>query len=113
MMGLSPRCYIPNFVKDSPPVVEKKIFEGFLPYNYGRGCHLGNVTQMPRRKFRSPYPRRLHIKFGFDGQAVSEKKMFEYYGRRTDDRRRRRRTTTDAGPWVYYKLTNEPLAQVS
>ena len=41
-------------------------FEGFLPYLYGRGGHLGHVTQMPRTKYRSPYPRRLHIKFGFD-----------------------------------------------
>ena len=32
----------------------------------GRGGHLGHVTQMPRINFRSPYPRRLHIKFGFD-----------------------------------------------
>ena len=33
---------------------------------YGRGGHLGHVTQVPRTNFRSPYPRRLHIKFGFD-----------------------------------------------
>ena len=33
---------------------------------YGRGGHLGHVTQMPQTNFRSPYPRRLHIKFGFD-----------------------------------------------
>ena len=33
---------------------------------YGRGGHLGHVTQMPRTNFRSPYPRRLHIKSGFD-----------------------------------------------
>ena len=33
---------------------------------YGRGCDLGHVTKMPRTNFRSPYPRRLHIKFGFD-----------------------------------------------
>ena len=33
---------------------------------YGRDSHLGHVTQMPRTNFRSPYPRRLHIKFGFD-----------------------------------------------
>ena len=33
---------------------------------YGRGGHLGHVTQMLRTNFRSPYPRRLHIKFGFD-----------------------------------------------
>ena len=36
---------------------------------YGRGCHLGHVTQMPRTKYRSPYPRRLHIKFGYDWQS--------------------------------------------
>ena len=33
---------------------------------YGRGGHLGHVTQMPRTNFRSPYPRRFHIKNGFD-----------------------------------------------
>ena len=33
---------------------------------YVCGGHLGHVTQMPRTEFRSPYPRRLHIKFGFD-----------------------------------------------
>ena len=33
---------------------------------YGRGGHLGHVTKMPRKNFRSPYPRRLHIKFGFN-----------------------------------------------
>ena len=32
MMGWSLRCYIPSFVKIGPPVLEKKIFEGFLPY---------------------------------------------------------------------------------
>ena len=36
------------------------------------------------------------------GQAVLEKKIFENGGRRTDGRR------TDDGPWLYYKLTNEP-----
>ena len=33
---------------------------------YGRGGHLGHVTQMPRTDFRSLYSRKLHIKFGFD-----------------------------------------------
>ena len=32
-------------------------------HNY---CHLGHVTQMPRTKYCSPYPRRFHIRFGFD-----------------------------------------------
>ena len=36
---------------------------------YGRSGHLGHVTQMPRTKFRSPYTRRHHIKFGFDWQS--------------------------------------------
>ena len=54
-----------KFREIGPPVLEKKIFEGFFTI-YGRGGHLGHVTQMPRTKFRSPYPRRFHIKFGFD-----------------------------------------------
>ena len=33
---------------------------------YGRGGHLGNVIELPRTNFRSPYPRRLYVKFGFD-----------------------------------------------
>ena len=33
---------------------------------YGGVGHLGHLTQMPRPNFRSPYIRRLHIKFGFD-----------------------------------------------
>ena len=68
------------------PVLEK-IFEGFLPIIlYERGGHLGHVTQMPRTNLRSPYPRRLHIKFGFDRASVLEK-MFEivYDGRTVDD----------------------------
>ena len=32
----------------------------------GHGGHLGHVTQMLRTNYRSPYPRRLHIKFGFE-----------------------------------------------
>ena len=51
-----------KFCENRPPVLEKKYFEGFLPYM----GHLSHVTQMPRTNFRSPYPRRLHIKFGFD-----------------------------------------------
>ena len=56
---------MPSFVKIGLLVLEKKIFEGFFTI-YGRGGHFGHVTQMPGTKFRSPYPRRLHIKFGFD-----------------------------------------------
>ena len=52
--------------RENRPTGSGEDFEGFLPYTYGRGGHLGHVTQMPRTKYRSPYPRRLHIKFGFD-----------------------------------------------
>ena len=33
---------------------------------YGHGGHLGHVTWTVYITFRSPFPRRLHIKFGFD-----------------------------------------------
>ena len=33
---------------------------------YGHGGHLGHVTWTIYTNFRSPFPRRLHIKFDFD-----------------------------------------------
>ena len=33
---------------------------------YGHGGHLGHVTWTIYINFRSRFPRRLHIKFGFD-----------------------------------------------
>ena len=53
---------------------------------YGRGGHLGNVTHMPRTIFRSPYLRRLQIKFGFDW-ASGFREEDVYDGRQTDGRR--------------------------
>ena len=44
---------------------------------YGRGGHLGHVTQMPRTNFCSPLPKEAPHKIWLIGQAVSEKKMFE------------------------------------
>ena len=32
----------------------------------GHGGHLGHVTWTIYINFRSPFPRRIHIKFGFD-----------------------------------------------
>ena len=32
IMGWSPECCIPSFVEIGLPVLEEKIFEGFLPY---------------------------------------------------------------------------------
>ena len=37
----------------------------FFPIIYGHGSHLGHVTWTIYINFRSPFPRRLHIKFGF------------------------------------------------
>ena len=71
---------------------------------YGHGGHLGHVTWTIYINFLSPLPRRLHIKLALIGQTVSEEKTFEIVNGRT---------TTDAGPWVSYKLTYEPMAQVS
>ena len=99
MMGWSPRCYISSFLKISPLVLEM-IFNGFTIY--GRGSHLGHVTQMPRTNSRSPTRGSTQI-LALIGQSVSEEKMFEEC----------ERTTTDAGAWVYYKLTCEPAAKVS
>ena len=96
---------LPSSVEIRPPV-PKKNFEEFLPY-IGIGVILvsGNLTQVPRTIFRSSYPKRPHKNLALIGQAVSDK-MFET----VDDVRGRR---TDAGTWVYYKLTIEPSAQVS
>ena len=41
MTGWGPQCYIPSFLEISPPVLEKKIFEGFLPWRPG------HVTKIP------------------------------------------------------------------
>ena len=43
---------------------EKKIFKKFTIY--GHGGHLGRVTWTIYRNFRSPFAKRLHIKFDFD-----------------------------------------------
>ena len=51
-----------KFRGNRPAGSAKKIFEGFMPY-MGVAAIL---TQMPRTNFRSRYPKRLHIKFGFD-----------------------------------------------
>ena len=58
---------------------------------YWRGGHLGHVTQMQRTTFRSLYPRRLRIKFGFDWPSGFGEEYLEHSsivnGRTTDGRR--------------------------
>ena len=61
-----------SFFEISPPVSEKKIFEGFLPYGHG----LGHVTYIIYIHIDSPILLMLHIKFdfvwlsGFKGEDV-------------------------------------------
>ena len=47
----------------SPPVPEKKIVDGFLPY-MGRGGHLGHVTSIMSSDFHFLVPESFH--FGSD-----------------------------------------------
>ena len=46
----------------------EKDFLRFLPYigMAANAGHLGHVTWTIYKNFRSPFPKRLHIKFGFD-----------------------------------------------
>ena len=55
--------------RGNPPIGSGK--EDFLRVFtiYGRGGHLGHVTQISRTNFRSPYTWRFHIKFHFDGPS--------------------------------------------
>ena len=63
---------------------------------YGHGGDLDHVTWTIYINFRSPFPRRLHIKFGFDWPSgFREEDLLKWW---TDDGRTPAR-------WVYYKLT--------
>ena len=53
-----------KFRENRPAGSGEDFLRGFTIY--GCGSHLGHVNKMPRTNFRSPYTRRLHIKFGFD-----------------------------------------------
>ena len=76
MMGWSPRCYIPSFVEIFPPVPEKKIFEGFLPYRAWRPSWSCDQNRIIRFSF--PCPESLHKKLVQIGTVVSEKIRFEF-----------------------------------
>ena len=59
---------MPSFFEIDPPVLEKKIFEGFLPLwgIYGHCGHLVHVTWIIYIHIDNPFLLMLHIKFGFD-----------------------------------------------
>ena len=79
MMGWSPWCYIPSFVKIGSPVLEKKIFEGFLPYMglaailvmWPASCHQIFISLYLKACIQNTG--RVHI-----GTVVSEKIQFEF-----------------------------------
>ena len=54
-----------SFIEIDQPVLEKKIFKGFLPYN-GHCGHLGHATYIIYIHIDNPFLLMLHIKFGFD-----------------------------------------------
>ena len=55
---------MPSFVEIGLPVPEEKIFKDYTIY--GHGGHLGHVTWTIYIHFRSPFLRRLYMKFDFD-----------------------------------------------
>ena len=71
MMGWSPRCYIPSFVKIGLPVPEKKITI------YGHGGH-GHVTSIMSSDFHFLVPESFHKNLVQIGKVASEKIMFEF-----------------------------------
>ena len=64
MMGWSPRCYIPSFMKIGQPVLDKKRFEVFTIY--GHDGHLGHVTRIMFTIFYFLVPESFHTKFSSD-----------------------------------------------
>ena len=98
--------YILSFMEIRLPVLKKKFLKGF--------CHIWawrpswSCDPNAANKISFPLPKEAPHKIWL--------RSAEWFLRRRclsivddDDGRR----TTDAGPWVYYKLTYEPSAQVS
>ena len=73
MMGWSPQCCIPSLVEISPPVLEKRIFEGFLPC-IGVVAILASCHQI----FISMYLKVFIQNLVQIGTVVSEKIQFEF-----------------------------------
>ena len=77
MMGWSPRYYIPNFVEIRPPVPEKKIFEGFLPY-MGVAAILVILPASCHQISIFLYLKTVIQNLVQNGSVVSEKNRFEF-----------------------------------
>ena len=59
---------MPIFVKIGPPVLEKKIFEGFFTI-YGHGGHLGHVTSIMSSDLHFLVPESFHTKFNSEWRS--------------------------------------------
>ena len=77
MMGWSPRCYIQCFVEIGPPVPEKKIFKGFLPY-IGMAAILVMLPASCHQIFISLYLKAFIKSLVQINTVVSEKIRFEF-----------------------------------
>ena len=83
MISWSPQSYIPSFVKIGLPVLEKKIFEWFLPYM----SVVAILVMWPRcceQNFVPPTQGGSTLNMALISQVVSEK-MFEHCERQTTD----------------------------
>ena len=87
LIGQSPSCCIPSFVRIGPSVPEKKIFKIFFTI-YGHGGHLGHVTW----SLFPPQAASHEVFFDLlSGFVVSEVNMLEHCGRQLQ------RQTTEHG----------------
>ena len=64
MMGWSPGCYIPSFVKIGPSVPNKKFLVGF--YHLSAWWPLGHMTSIILSEFHFLVPESFHTKFSSD-----------------------------------------------
>ena len=64
MMGWSPQCYIPTFMKISPAGSGEEDFFVLKVFTiYGRGSHLGHVTRIMLTNFHFLVPESFQAKF--------------------------------------------------
>ena len=77
MMGWSPQCYIPSFLEIGLPVLEKKIFKGFLPY-VGMAAILVMGPALCHQIFISLYLKAFIKNLVEIRTVVSEKIRFEF-----------------------------------
>ena len=75
MIGRSPLCYIQSFVEIGPPVLVKKIFEGFLPY-MDMVAILVMCQASYQQIFISMYLKAYIHNWVKNGPVVSEKSVF-------------------------------------